>query len=82
VRPAASAQARLKVLDLSENALGEKGVRACAAALSGQARSLAGSCRPSAQALGWQRRLVLRGRHVSCAPWAQTAALVLVMSRM
>lgn len=29
-------QARLKVLDLSDNALGEKGVRACAAALSSQ----------------------------------------------
>ncbi|KAK9822823.1 hypothetical protein WJX81_005289 [Elliptochloris bilobata] len=33
----ALAQARLKVLDLSDNALGEKGVRACAAALSNQA---------------------------------------------
>ena len=29
-------QAQLKVLDLSDNALGEKGVRACAAALSSQ----------------------------------------------
>jgi len=63
VRPAASAQAQLKVLDLSENALGEKGVRACAAALSGQARSGAGACRSCAQTMGWPRYPVLEGRH-------------------